>query len=745
MVDFEDVEERDGIRLSWNVWPESGLEAKRGIIPVAALYTPLNVREDLPAVLYEPVLCKHCRAVLNPYCQLDIRGKLWICPFCLFRNAFPAHYNNISSTQLPPELLSQYSTIEYTLPTATLKAPIFLFVVDTCLDDDDLAALRDTIILGFSLLPPQSLAQLHEIGYGQCSKSYVFHGEKEYSTEQIEQMLGLGIQRSLNGTSPLPGPSRFFLPLEECEFQMIGLLQSLTKDPWPVGRDKRPHRCTGVALDVAIGLLECTCPGSGARIILFAGGPTTSGPGLIVSNELREPIRTHNDLDRETSRYHSRAVKFYDNLARRAAQNGHVVDIFAGCFDQVGLHEMKSLTNSTNGVMVLTDSFLTSIFRQSFLRLFNKDVEGNLQMGFNAVLDVHTSRELKVSGLIGHAISAERQSNYVGDTEIGICQTSAWRSNAITPRTTVAMYFEVVSPAGEPLPQNARGLIQFATLYQHSKGDRRLRVTTIARKFAEAGSPSIAASFDQEAASVLMSRIAIFKIGVEGSPDVLRWVDRMLIRLCQKFADYRADDPSSFRLSTNFSLYPQFMYHLRRSQFLQVFNSSPDETAFYRHVFNEENVNNSLIMIQPTLMAYALDTPPRPVLLDSVSLKPDVILLLDTFFHILIYHGEQVAQWRKLGYQDLEGYENFKELLSAPVADAQDLLVDRFPLPRYIVCDQGGSQARFLLSKLNPSTTHTSMYMFGGMGTSVGTSGAQTIYTDDVSLQVFMEHLKKLF
>src|ERR1019366_1180618 len=33
------------------------------------------------------------------------------------------------------------------------------------------------------------------------------------------------------------------------------------------------------------------------------------------------------------------------------------------------------------------------------------------------------------------------------------------------------------------------------------------------------------------------------------------------------------------------------MFHLRRSQFLQVFNNSPDETAFYRHVFDEEDVN----------------------------------------------------------------------------------------------------------------------------------------------------------
>lgn len=153
---------------------------------------------------------------------------------------------------------------------------------------------------------------------------------------------------------------------------------------------------------------------------------------------------------------------------------------------------------------------------------------------------------------------------------------------------------------------------------------------------------------------------------------------------------------------------------------------------------NDADVNNSLIMIQPTLMSYGFDTDPHPVLLDSVSIKNDVILLLDTFFHILIFHGETIAQWRKANYQDQEGYENFKELLESPITDAQELLEDRNPIPRYVVCDQGGSQARFLLSKLNPSTTHMS-----GTGYGAGPAG-QAIFTDDVSLQVFMEHLKRL-
>ncbi len=67
-LDVDDVEDRDGIRLSWNVWPASKVEATRTVVPVAALYTPLKEREDLPPVMYEPVVCKEpCRAVLNPY------------------------------------------------------------------------------------------------------------------------------------------------------------------------------------------------------------------------------------------------------------------------------------------------------------------------------------------------------------------------------------------------------------------------------------------------------------------------------------------------------------------------------------------------------------------------------------------------------------------------------------------------------------------------------------------------------
>ena len=688
-----------------------------------------------------------------------MRGKLWICPFCLSRNPFPPHYKDISNTNLPAELLPKYTTIEYTLSRPAQIPPIFLYVVDTCMDADDLKALCETLVVSLSLLPPHALVglitfgtmvQVHELGYENCPKSYVFRGSKDYSPKNIQDMLGL-----TPGARPAPGApggpsapraagaaqlgvSRFLLPVSQCEYQLTGILEQLQRDPWPVPSDRRAQRCTGAALGVAVGLLETTYQNTGARIMLFCGGPATQGPGQVVAPELRERIRSHHDIEKDNVRFFRRASRYYETIARRAAHNGHTIDVYSGCLDQIGLLEMNSLSNLTNGNQLLVDSFQMGIFKQSFNKIFDKDEEGNLQMGFNATLDVQCTKELKVSGLIGHAVSANKKSACVGETEIGIGHTSAWRLCSITPRTSAAVYFEVVTPAGQPLPPGSRGLIQFVTHYQHSSGQYRLRVTTVARNFAEPGSGQIPLSFDQEAAAVLMARIAVFKAEIDDSPDVLRWLDRMLIRLCQKFADYRKDDPSSFRLGETFNIYPQFMFHLRRSQFLQVFNNSPDETAYYRHVLNGEDVNSSLIMIQPTLMSYGFEGPPQPVLLDSMSIRPDVVLLLDTFFHLLIFHGETIAQWRKAGYQDQEGYENFKEILEAPQADAQDLLMDRFPIPRYIVCDQNGSQARFLLSKLNPSTTH----MTGG---AYGTAApGAAIFTDDVSLQVFMEHLKRL-
>lgn len=77
--------------------------------------------------------------------------------------------------------------------------PIFLMVVDTCMDDEELGSLKDSLQMSLSLLPPNALiglitfgrmVQVHELGCEGCSKSYVFRGTKDLQPKQVQDMLG---------------------------------------------------------------------------------------------------------------------------------------------------------------------------------------------------------------------------------------------------------------------------------------------------------------------------------------------------------------------------------------------------------------------------------------------------------------------------------------------------------------------------------------------------------------------------
>ena len=158
---------------------------------------------------------------------------------------------------------------------------------------------------------------MHELGYTECAKSYVFRGSKDYNAKQVQEMLGLlssGLRPNVPQQPGRPPPpmhpaARFLLPVQQCEFQLTNALEQLQKDPWPVANDRRSLRCTGVALSVAVGLLETSFQNAGGRIMLFAGGPATEGPGLVVGPELREPIRSHHDIDRDNIKYYKKSLK----------------------------------------------------------------------------------------------------------------------------------------------------------------------------------------------------------------------------------------------------------------------------------------------------------------------------------------------------------------------------------------------------------------------------------------------------
>lgn len=55
--------------------------------------------------------------------------------------------------------------------------------------------------------------------------------------------------------------------------------------------------------------LQCTFPNTGARIMMFIGGPATQGPGMVVGDELKLPIRSWHDIEKDNAKYVKKGTK----------------------------------------------------------------------------------------------------------------------------------------------------------------------------------------------------------------------------------------------------------------------------------------------------------------------------------------------------------------------------------------------------------------------------------------------------
>lgn len=240
-MDFVELEAIEGLRWSWNSWPSSKADSAALIIPLSIMCTPLMQQPELPILPYEPVLCSQCGAVLNPYARVQYSSRIWFCPFCHNKNSFPSSYAGIGETNLPAELFPTYSVVEYapgwkitsggastgsstnlnytranglsssslslssmassssSLPGLDSRAigPAFVFVVDTCSAENELRALKNELLLVVEQLPESALVSLitfdsmvhvHDLGFSECSRVVLFHGERELPSDKVSSL-----------------------------------------------------------------------------------------------------------------------------------------------------------------------------------------------------------------------------------------------------------------------------------------------------------------------------------------------------------------------------------------------------------------------------------------------------------------------------------------------------------------------------------------------------------------------------
>ncbi|KVH87750.1 protein of unknown function DUF2296 [Cynara cardunculus var. scolymus] len=241
-MDFVELEAIEGLRWSWNSWPVSKTESNNLVIPLSIMQTPLMKFNELPLLSYDPLICSRCGSVLNPYARVDYPSRIWVCPFCYQKNSFPRSYAEIGENNIPAELFPTYSTVEYQLghqglmtPTrmnsnrvhnwgtsnglgltksnscsfssSSLSSldqrglggrglgigPVFVFVVDASSSEDELQALKNELLLIVAQLPENamvglivfdSMVRVYDLGFTECLRMVVFHGERKLSTTQ---------------------------------------------------------------------------------------------------------------------------------------------------------------------------------------------------------------------------------------------------------------------------------------------------------------------------------------------------------------------------------------------------------------------------------------------------------------------------------------------------------------------------------------------------------------------------------
>ena len=748
-------EENSDIKFVWNTLPSNREDATTIVIPTGFHYTPGQRNENLQLLEYDPLTCPRCKSVISPVFPYNIRAKVWECPFCNVKVSFPKIYaDNMTEENLPAELLPGNNTVEYKLSRKESNFPIFIFLIDIAVDEDELNELKESIQQTINSLPQEcsvgiitygKMCNVHEIGNTDLNVTYALNGEKAYKSSEIQELLGLltrpGYARAPNeGGAFNSNHPKFIIPVGEVAFNLNTFLDDLQPDSWGKKQGERSPNCVGLAVNAAVSLLEAVGKGEPSRICVFMGGPGTIGEGAIVGKDLKETIRNFVDFElrNKNTSYYKPALEFYDQVAMRASRSNIIIDIFSCCLNQVGLYEMKNLIAKTGGYMIFTDSFSTMIFKDSLTKIFEQDEFGNLKMNFKAKLDFNCTSNIKISGALGHLSSINVTSNIVSDKKIGEGGTRSWLLGGIDNNSTYTFLLDCYNNTENKLSRKC--IIQLITTYIAGDRTTRMRVTTVEKNLIhdlrnQASITEIGKSFDQEAAAVLVTRMCIDKWqNGEESRDILKWIDKNLIRLMSKFSIYVKDDPRSFKLTPNFVYFPQFMFYLRRSSFIQNFNESPDESIYYRSSLMFENVPNCTIRIQPVLFEYTPENPKgNPVFLDLNSMKNDCVLLLDTFFYVVVWHGIDVKNWREEGYQDNPEYDYIKLMLDTPQDYAQKIVIERLPTPRFVSCDSGSGQERLVKCIVNPSQDSKN---------NVKESGG--FFSDDVTLKVFMDYLKRL-
>lgn len=439
------------------------------------------------------------------------------------------------------------------------------------------------------------------------------------------------------------------------------------------------------------------------------------------------------------------------NYSVKPTASKFTFDLYFGSLDQVGLYEMCTLSSGTSGIVIFSDSFTRQSFKNK-LEAVRDSISSQ-----DCILTVQTSPGLKVSYTLcyGTPYQSSFQSTHlmqyhherISDTISGFESllkkrhfTNRWYLGNL--RDHVGCVLFEVDPSYITKAKIKSVFVQFQLDYWDSKLEHRVIRTTTLQKpttmsiFASgsgredkmlykinetARQKALLANFNPETWITILTRLLISKIdttlGFESFEEVIELMDITLMKLTKFFGVMKEEASASnnpfeklkalYTIDESFKKLPIFAYYLRKNpQLVSIFNSSPDETAYFHHIFMGLPTEEACIMIQPKLYEVIEgQRTEKPLETTSVlKAKDGSCFILDTFQTIILYlHNDKNRLKLHSSDNDDIVYERKNEEVNKLIDIINDeILQQRSFVPRVTLTQKGHSQARFLISRLLP-------------------------------------------
>ncbi|KAL0840640.1 hypothetical protein ABMA28_015839 [Loxostege sticticalis] len=468
----------DIFRCTINRIPETNSLLQKSRLPLGILIHPFKDLNHLPVIQCATIVrCRACRTYINPFVYF-VDGKRWKCNLCYRVNDLPEEfqYDPVSKSYgdptRRPEIKS--ATIEFIAPGEYMLRPpqpaVYLFLLDVsqiARDSGYLQVVCDTLKAQLEQLPGDARTQIGFI----CYDAHIHYYLMSDGLTRPKEMTVLDIDDVF-----LPSPESLLVNLGERRELVKELLTVL---PQRYSTPGVPASALGAALQAAYKLMAPT----GGRVTVFQTCLPNVGPGALQARE--DP----NARSSKEVAHLNPATDFYKRLALDCSGAQVAVDLFLLNSQYSDLSTLSGMSKFSAGTVYHIPLFRAQRAWQAeqLTRMFTRYL--TRKIGFEAVMRVRCTRGITIHTFHGNF--------FVRSTDL-----------LSLPNVSPDAGFGMQLSIEESLSDLQQVCFQAALLYTSSKGERRIRVHTIALPIATT-LPDVLHAADQQCIVGLLAKMAV--------------------------------------------------------------------------------------------------------------------------------------------------------------------------------------------------------------------------------------------